>query len=57
LEKQIEKLEEKKATITEKFNDTNISPEDIEKYSKELGEVTEALEEKEMRWMELAELA
>ena len=57
LEKQIEKLEEKKATITAKFNDTNISPEDIEKYSKELGEVTEALEEKEMRWMELAELA
>ena len=57
LEKQIEKLEEKKATITEKFNDTNISPEDIEKYSKELGEVTEQIEEKEMRWMELAELA
>jgi len=57
LEKQIEKLEEKKATITEKFNDTNISTEDIEKYSKELGEIAEELEEKEMRWMELAELA
>ncbi len=57
LEKQIEKLEEKKETITAKFNDTNISTEDIEKYSKELGEITEALEEKEMRWMELAELA
>ncbi|MEM1123213.1 MAG: ABC-F family ATP-binding cassette domain-containing protein, partial [Bacteroidota bacterium] len=57
LEKQIEKLEEQKAVITEKFNDTNISAEDIEKFSKELGEVTEALEEKEMRWMELAELA
>jgi len=57
LEKQIEKLEEKKAKITEKFNDTNISTEDIEKFSKELGEVTEELEEKEMRWMELADLA
>ena len=57
LEKQIEKLEEQKAAITEKFNDTSISPEDIEKYSKELGEVTVAIEEKEMRWMELANLA
>lgn len=57
LEKQIEKLEEKKAVITEKFNDTNISPADIEKYSKELGEINEELEEKEMRWMELADLA
>ena len=57
LEKQIEKLEEQKAAITEKFNDTSISPEDIEKYSKELGTITEAIEEKEMRWMELAELA
>ncbi len=57
LEKQIEKLEEKKATITQKFNDTNISTEDIAKYSKELGEISDELEEKEMRWMELAELA
>ncbi len=57
LEKQIEKLEEKKAIITEKFNDTNISTEDIEKYSKELGELSEELDEKEMRWMELADLA
>ena len=57
IEKQIEKLEERKATITEKFNDTNISTEDIEKYSKELGAITEEIEEKEMRWMELAELA
>ncbi len=57
LERQIEKLEEKKAEITEKFNDTSLSTEDIAKYSKELGEVTDELDEKEMRWMELAELA
>jgi len=57
IEKQLEKLEEKKAAITEKFNDTNISTEDIEKYSKELGAITEEIEAKEMRWMELAELA
>lgn len=57
LEKQIERLEEQKEKLTEKFNDTSISPEDIEKYSIELGELNEQLEEKEMRWMELAELA
>lgn len=57
LERQIEKLEERKVTITEKFNDTSISAADIEKFSKELGEVTEDLEGKEMRWMELADLA
>ena len=57
LEKKIEKLEERKAVLTEKFNDTSLSPEDIEKYSIELGELNEELEEKEMRWMELAELA
>jgi len=57
LEKQIEKLEEKKITLTDKFNDPSLSPEDIEKYSNELGELQEALELKELRWMELAEKA
>ena len=57
LEKKIEKLEEKKATLTEKFNDATLSAEDIKKYSNELGELQEELEMKELRWMELAELA
>ncbi len=57
LEKQIEKLEEKKITLTDKFNDPSLSPEDIEKFSNELGALQEELEEKELRWMELAELA
>ena len=57
LEKNIEKMEEQKAKITEKFNDPTLTPEEIEKYSNELGALQEKLEEKEMRWMELAELA
>ncbi len=57
LEKQIEKLEEKKAAITEKFHDTSLSPTEIERLSIELGQLNEELEEKEMRWIELAELA
>lgn len=57
LEKQIEKLEEKKISLTDKFNDASLTPEDIEKYSNELGAVQEELELKELRWMELAEKA
>jgi len=57
LERTIEKMEEKKIVLTEKFNDTSLTPEDIAKYSNELGALQEELEEKEMRWMELAELA
>lgn len=57
LEKQIGKLEEKKAELSERFNSTAISPEQIEEWSKELSAVTEELEEKEIRWMELADMA
>lgn len=53
--KDVEKLEQKKAQITEKFNDMSLSQEDINKYSKELKEVEEKLELKELEWMELAE--
>ncbi len=56
VEKEIEKLETKKAAIIEKFNDTNLPAEEIEKLSIELSEVNNLIEEKEMRWMELADL-
>ncbi|MFK8103178.1 MAG: ABC-F family ATP-binding cassette domain-containing protein, partial [Saprospiraceae bacterium] len=57
LEKEIEKLELKKATIIEKFNDANLAPQEIEKLSIELGAIKDKIEEKELRWMELSELA
>jgi len=57
LENQIAKLEVKKAEITERFNNTGLTPEEIEKYGKELNEVNESIEEKELLWMELAENA
>jgi len=57
LEKDIEKLEKRKAEISEKFNDPGLSGEDIEKLSIEIGDLNNQLEEKELRWMELAELA
>jgi ABC transport system ATP-binding/permease protein len=55
LEKEIEKLEEKKVEITKKFDDPGLGHEDIMKWSSELEKLQQQLEEKEMRWMELAE--
>lgn len=57
LERSISKLEERKQAVSAKFNDTNLSPADIEKYSKELNTIKQEIEEKEMLWMELADQA
>lgn len=55
LEKDISRLEEQKASITAKFNDPEMSSDDIMKYALELGKINETIEMKEMRWLELAE--
>lgn len=57
LEKAVQKLEDKKAKIIEQFNQADITPDQIEKLSKELSATEGELEEKEMEWMELAEKA
>ncbi|MEO0043705.1 MAG: hypothetical protein RL329_3153 [Bacteroidota bacterium] len=54
LEKEIAKLEKREKELTEKFNDPKIKPEDIRKFSKELGEVKALLEEKELKWLEMS---
>jgi ATP-binding cassette subfamily F protein uup len=56
LEKEINKLEKRKAEILERFAVADITNEEIEELSIELGTVKKQIEEKEMRWMELAEL-
>ncbi|HLO56417.1 MAG TPA: ABC-F family ATP-binding cassette domain-containing protein [Saprospiraceae bacterium] len=56
IEKEIKKLEEKKAEITAKFDDASLSPEKIMELSKELDNIQTQLEEKEEKWMELADL-
>ena len=55
VEREIKKLEDEKALITEKFNDMSMSVEDIQKHSARLKEVEGLIEEKEMKWMELVE--
>lgn len=56
IEKEIKKLEEKRAEITAKFEDASLSPEKIMELSKELDGITSQLTEKEEKWFELAEM-
>lgn len=56
IEKEIKKLEEKKSEITSKFDDATLSPEKVMELSKELDYVISQLEEREEKWMELADL-
>lgn len=57
LENDIPALEKEKADITEKMSAGGIAYEELDKLSKRITEVTQLLEEKEMRWLELSELA
>ena len=55
LEKQIERLEQRKVEVTAKFEDMNLAPDMIAKFSTELATINAEIEEKEMKWMELVE--
>ncbi|MFZ4560904.1 MAG: ABC-F family ATP-binding cassette domain-containing protein [Saprospiraceae bacterium] len=57
IEKEIQRLEEKKAQVSEQFNTSDLTPERILSLSKELQQLNDTIAEKELRWMELAELA
>lgn len=57
LEKDIPALEDEKATLTEKMTDPNLPYEELETIGNRMQEITDALEEKEMRWLELSEWA
>mgnify|MGYP000085433869 CR=1 FL=1 len=54
LEKDIERLQKKKETIEGKFNRAEFLPEEINDKSVELQQITDDLEEKEERWLELS---
>ncbi|MEY4926017.1 MAG: hypothetical protein RI894_453, partial [Bacteroidota bacterium] len=58
LEKEIQKLTDKKNAISEQFNDiNNLSPDKIKQLSTNLSEIDTTIEDKEMRWLELADKA
>ncbi len=56
LEKDIQKLNDKKIQISAQFNNINeLSTEKIKQLSKELSDIDSTIEDKEMRWLELAD--
>jgi ATP-binding cassette subfamily F protein uup len=57
LEKEIAALEEEKTTITEKMGNPDLPYDELQKISARITEVTQLLEEKELRWLELSEYA
>ena len=56
LEKEMPKLEREKKEIELKLSTENLSFDDINKLSIRIGEISEILAEKEMRWLELSEI-
>jgi ATP-binding cassette subfamily F protein uup len=56
LEKDIELLEAEKTVIGEELNSGILSNSQLHERSNRFGEITDLLEEKEMRWLELSEL-
>jgi ABC transport system ATP-binding/permease protein len=56
LEKEIAGLTTEKASITEKLNNSNTPFEELQALANRIGEVTQLLDEKELRWLELSEI-
>ena len=56
LEKEMPDLEQEKATIAYRMTAANLPYEELQKLSARMSEITNLLEEKEMRWLELSEL-
>lgn len=56
LEKEIADLTIEKQTITDKLNTSTLSFDELQKLSNRITEVTQLLDEKEFRWLELSEV-
>ena len=50
-------MEKEKAEITEKMSKPGLAYDELQQLSERITEVTQLLEEKEMRWLELSEYA
>lgn len=56
LEKEIAALNKEKETITQKLSSSHIAFDELQTLSQRIAEVTNLLDEKEMRWLELSEV-
>lgn len=57
LQKELQELEKEKNVLSEKINSVNLPYEDLLKISGRIAEINSLLEEKEMRWLQLSEIA
>lgn len=57
LEEEISNLTKEKAEVTSKLNSGDVPFTELEKLSHRIGEITQLLDEKELRWLELSEIA
>ncbi len=57
IEKTLPLLEEEKTSLTNKLGDSQLAFTELEKISARLTAITQELEEKELRWLELSEIA
>ncbi len=55
IEKELEVLEQRKKDITSKFSDSGLSSDEMDKLSKEMGQLMNQIEEIEMEWMEIVD--
>lgn len=56
LQEEIKALEEKKSDIEKRFTEGSSNHQEIEAWSQEIKAITDAIDEKTLRWLELAEL-
>ena len=56
LQAEIESLEKKKTAITEEFAKANADHQQLQQLSREIKSVSDAIDEKTLRWLELSEL-
>jgi ATP-binding cassette subfamily F protein uup len=57
LEKEIAALSNEKASITEKLSSSSTAFDELQLLSVRIGELTQQLDSKELRWLELSEMA
>ena len=57
LEKEIADLNKEKDTISAKLGSAELAFNEIQKLSARIGEITALIDRKELRWLELSELA
>lgn len=57
LEAELQELEKRKAELQQKINAGDASPDDLQAWSEELGEIQHTITDRETRWLELAEMA